>query len=110
MNTKDERPFSENWSAEKKVNECLRYAVLLEQIAERLLEGETGAEEAVSRCIIAAVRVRIVADSEGAFRSWLMRLVIEEALRIRRERRNASNEGSEEAVFATANWSAGRVH
>ena len=70
---------------ERFVHECLRYRGLLYQIAERILRDPECAEEAVNRTLTLSTRV-LHKKPAGEFRSWLLRIVIEEALCIRRRR------------------------
>ena len=72
---------------ERFVHECLRYRGLLYQIAERILREPKCAEEAVNRTLTLATRTPHKKPA-GEFRSWLLRILIEETLTIRR-RRNA---------------------
>jgi DNA-directed RNA polymerase specialized sigma24 family protein len=51
-------------------------------IAFRIVGGNDGAECAVSNCWRRASRHRPSFDGEGMFRSWLMRILINEALAI----------------------------
>lgn len=71
------------------LSECVRYRAVLRQIAEHLLDGQGDAEEAVNRSIVVATKVRVPIHSRGDFRSWILRLVIDEALQLLRERRAA---------------------
>jgi len=72
---------------EKFVQACLRYRGLLYQIAVSILGGPEGAEEAVHRSLAAAMRTPGKdRKCAGEFRSWLLRIMIDEALRIRRLR------------------------
>jgi hypothetical protein len=58
-----------------------RYRPLLESVADRIL-GESGkAEVAVENCLHAAAS-ESAPDCEGAFRGWLVRLAMDEALAI----------------------------
>lgn len=57
----------------------------LELVARRVLGGERGAEEAVQRCHATAKLHPRHFESEGAFRSWLLRILIEEALNLKIE-------------------------
>lgn len=56
---------------------------LLHLIACRVLQGSERAEEAVRNCFFTARRAAPQFVDEGAFRSWLLRVLIDEALRIR---------------------------
>src|SRR5215469_16831940 len=85
----------EHWEErERFVHECLRYRGLLHQIAERILRGPECAEEAVNRSLTLATRTPHKKKPAGEFRSWLVRIVIEEALRIRRRRDGQAEFGS----------------
>jgi len=67
-----------------------RYRALLYFVASRVLEDRQGAEEAVENCLLAATRNPPTFESEGAFRSWLLRILIEEALQILHQERSTS--------------------
>jgi len=66
------------------------YRGLLYFVASRVLEDRQGAEEAVENCLLAAIRNPPTFDSEGAFRSWLIRILIDEALQILHQERSMS--------------------
>jgi DNA-directed RNA polymerase specialized sigma24 family protein len=55
---------------------------LLYFVACRVLRSCEGADEAVERCFLTACGDPQEFKYEGAFRSWLVRIVIDEALRI----------------------------
>jgi hypothetical protein len=57
---------------------------LLFHIARRVLNDERGVDEAVRNCFLSGSRADPGFTSEGAFRSWLLRVLIDEALLIRR--------------------------
>lgn len=59
-----------------------RYRRVLYRIAYRVLENHEEAEEAVQNCLRAASCNVPRFDSEGAFRSWLVRVLIDESLAI----------------------------
>jgi hypothetical protein len=60
---------------------AVRYRPLLESVADRIL-GESGkAKVAVENCLHSAAS-ESAPDCEGAFRAWLVRLAIDEALAI----------------------------
>jgi Sigma-70 region 2 len=61
---------------------ALRYRRLLHLVAHRVLSNPDGANIAVENCLLAASRHVRAFDCEGAFRSWLVRLAIDEALAI----------------------------
>ena len=67
-----------------------RWRGLLYFLATRVLESRDGAEEAVTNCLLTATRNPPSFDSQGAFRSWLLRILIDEALQILlREKENS---------------------
>jgi len=101
MRSEEERNFL-NWGKkESLVHDCLRHRGLLYQIAERVLDGPEGAEEAVNRSLTAATR-RTYDNSKlaGEFRGWLLRIVIDEALLILRGRDNAGKLAPEPELVA----------
>ena len=61
-----------------------RYSSLLRFIARRVLGGSDGVEEALENCRLAATQNVRQFESEGAFRSWLFRVLIDEASAVRR--------------------------
>ena len=62
---------------------------LLYFIASRVLGADERAGDAVENCFITASRRTPRFGSEGAFRCWLLRVLIDEALLILREERDA---------------------
>ena len=54
----------------------------LQFIGSRVLGGPEGVEDAIDNCWFAASRNPPKFETEGAFRSWLLRLLIDEALAI----------------------------
>jgi DNA-directed RNA polymerase specialized sigma24 family protein len=64
-----------------------RYRPLLHSLACRVLADIRCAEDAVENCWRTASRNPPKFDCEGAFRSWLARVLIDEALAILRENR-----------------------
>jgi DNA-directed RNA polymerase specialized sigma24 family protein len=58
---------------------------VLHFIACRVLGGPEGADLAIANCWVVASRSAPSFVSEGAFRSWLLRVLIDEALIIRRQ-------------------------
>jgi len=77
----DELP--EQWFASR----FSRYRPLLYSLACRVLGGIRGAENALENCWLTASRNPPKFVYEGAFRSWLVRILLDEALRVRRRRR-----------------------
>jgi hypothetical protein len=59
-----------------------RYRCTLSLVAYRVLGNHHLAEDAVQRCLLSASRNVPQFGSEGAFRSWLVRVLIDEALLI----------------------------
>jgi DNA-directed RNA polymerase specialized sigma24 family protein len=75
-----------------------RYRGLLRFVAARVLNGHDGVEEAVRNCLLAAACNPPELASEGAFRSWLLRTLIDEALEILHEKRNLSPTSPEQVL------------
>ena len=65
---------------------------LLHFLAYRILGTHEGAGNAVENCRIVASRNPPVFEYEGAFRSWVARILIDEALAIMRQRNAALTE------------------
>ena len=65
----------------------LRSRPLLYALANRILESVEETEVAVQNCLRSASYNPPHFESEGAFRSWLVRVLMDEALAILRERR-----------------------
>lgn len=61
-----------------------RCQTLLGFIASQILDGSESVDEALRNCWISASRKRPNFEYESAFRSWLLRVLIDEALAIRR--------------------------
>jgi RNA polymerase sigma factor (sigma-70 family) len=59
-----------------------RYRRVLYRIAYRVLENHEEAEDAVQNCLLAASCNVPRFDSVGAFRSWLIRVLIDQALAV----------------------------
>jgi DNA-directed RNA polymerase specialized sigma24 family protein len=59
---------------------------LLHFMACRVLEHSEGAEEAIENCRVGASQNPPEFEQEGAFRSWLVRILLDEAMAIRRRR------------------------
>jgi RNA polymerase sigma-70 factor, ECF subfamily len=76
-----------------------QYRGLLYFIANRVLDDSEGGEEAVQNCLLTATRNTPKFESEGAFRSWLLRILIDEALLILRQK-NRTSAICHEQVFA----------
>ena len=64
-----------------------RWRGLLYFIACRVLDDRDEAEEAVQNCLLSATAHPPTFESQGAFRSWLLRILIDEALVILRQKK-----------------------
>ena len=64
---------------------------LLHFIACCVLGGTEGMRDSVQNCWLTASRNPPKFEHEGAFRSWLLRIVIDEALAIRRKKKESSS-------------------
>lgn len=71
---------------------------LLTLIASRVLGGDEGVEEAVQNCWLTASRNPLKFKYEGAFRGWLLRILIDEALDVLRKKQSAANWGQHKAI------------
>jgi RNA polymerase sigma factor (sigma-70 family) len=73
-----------NWQENPEALDVLfsQHRRVLYRIAYRVLENHEEAEDAVQNCLLAASCNVPRFDSEGAFRSWLVRVLIDEALAI----------------------------
>ena len=60
-----------------------RYHGLLRFIACRVLPNSEGAAEAIENCRVRASQNLPEFEQEGAFRSWLVRILLDEAMAIR---------------------------
>jgi DNA-directed RNA polymerase specialized sigma24 family protein len=72
-------------SADKRRSSYIRasqYRRLLHSVAHRVLGNPDRADIAVENCLFSASNRATAFDCEGAFRSWLVRLAIDEALAI----------------------------
>jgi DNA-directed RNA polymerase specialized sigma24 family protein len=71
---------------------------LLHFVACRVLRSCEVADEAVERCLLKAGGDRHEFEYEGAFRSWLVRILIDEALLILVERKRDLTTSSEQVL------------
>ena len=78
---------------------------LLHFLAVRILGSEDEAEDAVRNCGAAASRNPPSFDSEGAFRSWLARILIDEACALLRRKQFSSRPGGWAASKPKRYWS-----
>ena len=67
-----------------------RYRRALSLLAHRVLGNHEEAEDAVRNCLRAASDCAPRFDHEGAFRSWLARVLIDEAVTILNKQRNSA--------------------
>jgi RNA polymerase sigma-70 factor, ECF subfamily len=70
-----------------------RYRQLLYRVAYRVLHNHEEAEDAVQNCLLLAYSKLEEFKHAGAFRSWLVRILINEAVSILRKRRNPLTNG-----------------
>jgi DNA-directed RNA polymerase specialized sigma24 family protein len=70
---------------------------LLRFIACRVLGTTQAAENAVQTCWLRASRNPPKFEHEGAFRSWLLRILIDEALALLRKKKESAGDGSYKA-------------
>jgi DNA-directed RNA polymerase specialized sigma24 family protein len=68
----------------------LRYRGVLSFVAHRVLNNHLEAEEAVRNCLLSASYTVPRFESEGAFRGWLVRVLMDEALMILHKKRVGS--------------------
>jgi RNA polymerase sigma-70 factor (ECF subfamily) len=66
-----------------------RYRPILYRLAQRILRNHEESEDAVQNCSLAAFRKMTSFKYEGAFRSWLARILVNEAITILRKRKRA---------------------
>jgi RNA polymerase sigma-70 factor, ECF subfamily len=70
-----------------------RYRPILYRLAQRILRNHEESEDAVQNCSLVAFRKMESFKHEGAFRSWLARILVNEAITIlRRRKRTYSSE------------------
>jgi DNA-directed RNA polymerase specialized sigma24 family protein len=69
-----------------------RYRHLLSLIAYRVLGNREKAEDAVQNCLRAAADSAPRFEHEGAFRCWLARVLIDEAVTILNKQRSSTSE------------------
>jgi len=67
---------------------------LLHFIACRVLGSHEGAEDAVKNCWRSASRNPPKFEYEGAFRGWLLRILIDEALALLRKKKVSTSDGN----------------
>jgi RNA polymerase sigma-70 factor, ECF subfamily len=85
----DRKLISEGLQGDGNAFEILfsRYRPILYRLAQRILRNHEEAEDAVQNCSLVAFRKMESFKYEGAFRSWLARIVVNEAITILRKRK-----------------------
>jgi RNA polymerase sigma-70 factor, ECF subfamily len=81
-----------------------RYRPILYRLAQRILRNHEESEDAVQNCSLAAFRKMKTFKYEGAFRSWLARILVNEAITILRKRRRASEYSIPQERAEAADW------
>jgi DNA-directed RNA polymerase specialized sigma24 family protein len=81
-----------------------RYRRVLSLVACRVLDKREEAEDAVQNCFLATSCNVPQIENEGAFRSWLVRVLIDEALAIRYKDKSASSTSSESILLDSLNF------
>ena len=77
----------ERWTEfDARFSRCYR---LLHFVACRILGSDEGVGDAIEKCRVRASRSSLEFEHEGAFRSWLVRVLIDEALSVLRNNRAA---------------------
>ena len=79
-----------------------RYRRLLYFVADRVLGNPDKAVIAVEKCLYSAAQHVTAFDREGAFRSWLVRLAIDEALELLHERGVLEHRHDDDAAAITS--------
>jgi DNA-directed RNA polymerase specialized sigma24 family protein len=78
-----------------------RYRRLLYFVAHRVLGNPGRAVLAVENCLFSAARHVATFDHEGAFRSWLVRLALDESLAILHGRKMPEHQHEDEVIGTT---------
>ena len=83
--TQGERFLQERWTEfDARFSRCYN---LLHFIARRILGNSEDVQDVVESCRISASKSSLEFEQEGAFRSWLVRVLIDEALAVLRKNR-----------------------
>jgi RNA polymerase sigma-70 factor (ECF subfamily) len=87
----DSKLISDGLQGDREAFEILfsRYRPILYRLAQRILRNHKESEDAVQNCSLAAFRKMHGFKCEGAFRSWLARILVNEAITIHRKRKRA---------------------
>jgi RNA polymerase sigma-70 factor, ECF subfamily len=85
----DSRLISDGLQGDRNAFEILfsRYRPILYRLAQRILRNHEESEDAVQNCSLVAFRKMESFKYEGAFRSWLARILVNEAITILRKRK-----------------------
>jgi RNA polymerase sigma-70 factor, ECF subfamily len=85
----DSKLISDGLQGDRDAFEILfsRYRPILYRLAQRMLRNHEESEDAVQNCSLAAFRKMKSFKCEGAFRSWLARILVNEAITILRKRK-----------------------
>jgi RNA polymerase sigma-70 factor, ECF subfamily len=85
----DSKLISDGLQGDRNAFETLfsRYRPILYRLAQRILRNHEESEDAVQNCSLVAFRKMESFKYEGAFRSWLARILVNEAITILRKRK-----------------------
>ena len=85
----DRKLISDGLQGDRDAFEILfsRYRPILYRLAQRILRNHEESEDAVQNCSLVAFRKVTSFKYEGAFRSWLARILVNEAITILRKRK-----------------------
>jgi RNA polymerase sigma-70 factor, ECF subfamily len=85
----DSKLISDGLQGDRNAFEILfsRYRPILYRLAQRVLRNHEESEDAVQNCSLVAFRKMETFKYEGAFRSWLARILVNEAITILRKRK-----------------------
>ena len=103
----DSKLISDGLQGDRNAFEILfsRYRPILYRLAQRILRNHDESEDAVQNCSLVAFRKMESFKYEGAFRGWLARILVNEAITILRKRKRAySSEYLTPAEPAVAAW------
>jgi RNA polymerase sigma-70 factor, ECF subfamily len=87
----DSKLISDGLQGDRNAFEILfsRYRPILYRLGQRILRNHEESEDAVQNCSLVAFRKMESFKYEGAFRSWLARILVNEAITILRKRKRA---------------------
>ena len=85
----DRKLISDGLQGDRNAFEILfsRYRLILYRLAQCILRNGDESEDAVQNCSLVAFRKMESFKYEGAFRSWLVRILVNEAITILRKRK-----------------------